>query len=307
MTTEPQLLRVADGVYAWIGAGGDSNAGAIDTPDGMLVIDTQQYPLLARQFRDTLQRGTGKPVRSVINTHCHLDHTAGNVVFANVPIMAHEKTLSAMQRNLGPKAGEHWEITDYPTKIRMLFGQNIFELVPEDDPAQDWFRQRISLPDYDRLVIVPPSETFADHFTYHLPRDIVHLHYWGPAHCDGDVIVYLAKSKVVFLGDLLFYGRFPWLGDCDLNGWIDRLTQVLALEIEVVIPGHGRPTTLQEVARFRDMLAALRSSVSGAIQSGLSEEAAVLEISLPRYAEIPRYKEWLPMNVRSAYRHLRGA
>jgi glyoxylase-like metal-dependent hydrolase (beta-lactamase superfamily II) len=306
MKTETQLMRVADGVHAWIGAGGDSNAGAIDTPDGMLVIDTQQYPRLARQFRETLERSTGKPVRSVINTHCHLDHTAGNIVFADVPILAHEKTLTAMQSSLGPKAGEHWEITDYPTKIRMLFGQNIFELVPEQDRAQDWFRQRISLPDYDRLVIVPPSETFADRFTYHLPCDIVQLHYWGPAHCDGDVIVYLEKSKVVFLGDLLFYGRFPWLGDCDLSGWIDRLAQVLTLDVTVVVPGHGPPTTLQEVAKFRDMLMALRGAVDRASKSGLSEAAAVQEVSLPQYAEMPRYQEWMPMNVKSAYRHLRG-
>jgi cyclase len=307
VSTEAQLVPVAAGVYAWIGAGGDSNAGAIDTPEGMLVIDTQQYPRLARLFREKLQSTTGKPVRSVINTHCHLDHTAGNVVFADVPILAHDKTLAAMQTNLGPKTGEHWEIVDYPTKIRMLFGQNIFELVPEDDPAQDWFRQRIGLPDYDRLVIAPPSETFADQFSFHLPREIVHLRYWGPAHCDGDVVVYLEKSKVVFLGDLLFYGRFPWLGDCDLSGWIDRLARVLTLDVEVVVPGHGMPTTLQEVARFRDMLMALRGAVDRAIKSGLSEEAAVRDVSLPQYAGIPRYKDWMPMNVKSAYRQLRGA
>src|SRR3954453_19450760 len=124
MSAEPQLLRVAERVYAWIGAGGDSNAGAIDTPGGMLVIDTQQYARLTRQFRDTLQRNTGKPVRSVINTHCHLDHTAGNIVFADVPILAHEKTLAAMQSSLGAKTGEYWEVEDYATKIRMLFGRN---------------------------------------------------------------------------------------------------------------------------------------------------------------------------------------
>jgi glyoxylase-like metal-dependent hydrolase (beta-lactamase superfamily II) len=306
ISAEPELLRVADGVHAWIGAAGDSNAGAIETPAGLLVIDAQQYPRLARKFREALQLTTGLPARSVINTHCHLDHTAGNVVFADVPILAHEKTLAAMENNLGPRSTEHWQITDYPTKIRMLFGQNIFELVPENDPAQDWFRGRISLPDYDTVVITPPTETFADEFTYHLPGDTVRLHYWGPAHCDGDIVIYLENSKVIFLGDLLFYGRFPWLGDCDLSGWIDRLQQVLALDVEVVVPGHGRPTTLQEVAKFREMLMALRSAVDHAIKSGISEPAAVREISLPQYAKIPRYQEWMPMNIKSAYRQLRG-
>jgi cyclase len=307
MSSEPQLVTVAPGVHAWIGAGGDSNAGAIETPDGLLVIDAQQYPRLARQLRDALRAAThDKPLRMLINTHCHLDHTSGNVVFADLPILAHEKTLLAMEAGLGPLCGDHWTITDFATKLRMLFGQNIMELVPDGDPAQAWFRQRISLPDYDTVTIVPPTQTFADQLTFHLPNETVHLNYWGPAHCDGDLIVHLEKSRVVFLGDLLFHGRFPWLGDCDLDGWIDRLARVLTLDIAVVIPGHGGPTDLRSVAAFRDMLIALRSAVEGAIKAGWSEEAAVRDVHLPQYAGINRYKDWMPIDVKAAYRYLRG-
>ena len=98
---EPQLLSVAEGVYAWIGAGGDSNAGAVETSHGIVVIDAQQYPRLARQFRTAIEAKTGKPVCMLINTHCHLDHTAGNIVFADVPILAHDKTLAAMHAFYG--------------------------------------------------------------------------------------------------------------------------------------------------------------------------------------------------------------
>jgi cyclase len=303
---EPQLLTVADGVHAWIGAGGDSNAGAIDTPHGLLAIDAQQYPRLAKAFRAAIEGKTGKPVRMLIDTHCHLDHTAGNIVFADVPILAHEKTLTAMHDNLGPRTGAHWTISDYPTKIKMLFGQNLFDLVPENDPGQAWFRQRIGLPDYDTMTIAPPTETFADHFTFHLPNDTVHLNYWGPAHCDGDIVISLEKARVAFLGDLLFHGRFPWLGDCDLSGLIDRLGRVLTLDVTIVIPGHGMPTGLAQVARFRDMLVALRGAVDLAIKAGVSEEAAVREVKLPQYADIPRYVDWLPHDVRATYRYLRG-
>ncbi|MGB9369193.1 MAG: MBL fold metallo-hydrolase [Xanthobacteraceae bacterium] len=303
---EPQLLTVAQGVHAWIGAGGDSNAGAIETPDGLLVIDAQQYPRLARQFRAAIEAKTGKPVRALIDTHCHLDHTAGNVVFADVPIVAHEKTLAAMHANLGAKTGAHWTVSDYPTKIKMLFGQNLFELVPEDDPAQAWFRQRIGLPDYDTMTIAPPTQTFENHFIFHLPDDEMHLDYWGPAHCDGDIVVALRRAKIAFLGDLLFYGRFPWLGDCDLSGLIDRLTHVLTLDLTIVIPGHGAPTDLAQVARFRDLLVALRGAVETAIKAGSSEEAAVREVKLPQYAGLSRYADWLPHDVRATYRYLRG-
>ena len=303
---EPQLLTVAEGVHAWIGAGGDSNAGAVETPHGLLAIDAQQYPRLARAFRGAIEAKTGQPVRVLIDTHCHLDHTAGNIVFADVPILAHDKTLAAMHANLGARTGAHWTISDYPTKIKMLFGQNLFDLVPENDPAQAWFRQRIALPDYDTLTIAPPTETFADHFVFHLPNDTLHLDYWGPAHCDGDIVVWLEKAKVAFLGDLLFYGRFPWLGDCDLSGLIDRLARVLTLDVSVVIPGHGMPTDLKQVVRFRDMLVALRAAVDIAIKAGVSEEAAVRDVTLPQYADIPRYADWLPHDVRATYRYLRG-
>lgn len=304
--SEAHLVTVADGVHAWIGAGGDSNAGAIETPDGLIVIDTQQYPRLARQLRAAVLAKSGQPLRIVVNTHCHLDHTSGNTIFGDVPILAHAKTLAAMNTCLGARSGPEWTVTDVDTKLRFLFGQNVLELVPADDPARRWFEGRISLPDYDTVVVRPPSETFADSFAFHLPDDTVRLHYFGPAHCDGDVVVHLEKRKVAFLGDLLFHGRFPWLGDCDLDGLIAALGRVLALDLAVVIPGHGPPTTQAEVARFRAMLTELRAAVDRAIKSGVSEDAAVREVALPQFAQVQRYQEWLPLDVRAAYRYLRG-
>ena len=303
---EARLVTVADGVHAWIGAGGDSNAGAIETPEGLLIVDTQQYPRLARAFRDAALAKTGKPPRAVVYTHCHLDHTAGSSVFADAPILAHAKTLVAMNACLGPCDGESWAITDFATKLRFLFGQNILELVPEGDPARAWFANRIGPADYDTVVIRPPSETFADRFAFHLPDDTVHLRYFGPAHCDGDVIVYLEKRKVAFLADLLFQNRFPWLGDCDLDGLIAALGHVLALDLAVVVPGHGPPATLADVARFRQMLIDLRAAVARAVKERISEDAAVHEIALPQYAHLQRYQEWRPLDVRAAYRYLQA-
>jgi len=303
--SEAHLVTIADGVHAWIGSHGDSNAGAIETPDGLIIVDSQQYIRLGRAFRDAALAKTGKPVRSVVYTHCHLDHTAGSSVFADAPIIAHEKTLAAMNTCLGRRDGESWAVTDFATKLRFLFGQNILELVP-DDSALAWFQGRIGTPDYDTVVIRPPSETFADSFAFHLPDDTVHLRYFGPAHCDGDIIVHLEKRKVAFLADLLFQNRFPWLGDCDLDGLIAALGHVLTLDLTVVIPGHGPPATFPDVARFRGMLVDLRAAVARAVKAGTSEEAAVHEIELPQYAHLQRYNEWRPLDVRAAYRYLRG-
>src|SRR6202023_2960840 len=301
-----RLVSVAYGVHAWIGAGGDSNAGAIETPEGVIIIDAQQYPRLAHELRAAAAAKTRQPLRTPADTPCHLEHPHGNPVFAALPILAHEKTLAAMSACLGPRIGAGWSITDHDTKLRFLFGQNVLELVADDAPARRWFAGRIALPDYDTVAIRPPTETFAGDFAFHLPDDTVRLHYFGPAHCDGDIVVHLEKRRVAFLGDLLFHGRFPWLGDCDLDGLISALGRVLGLDVSVVIPGHGPPTTLAEVARFREMLVELRAAVDRSIKAGASQAAAMQEVSLPQYAHVQRYKEWLPLDVRAAYRYLRG-
>jgi len=305
-TPRPQLVTVAAGVHAWIGAAGDSNAGAIETPEGVIIIDAQQYPRLAYELRAAVAERTKKPLRILVDTHCHLDHTHGNTMFADVPILAHANTLAAMNACLGPCDGPEWTITDFATKLRLLFGQNILELVPEHDSARRWFEGRIAAADYATVVIRPPNATFAGDFAFHLPDDTMRLHYFGPAHCDGDIVVHLEKRRVAFLGDLLFHNRFPWLGDCDLDGLIAALGRVLALDLAVVIPGHGPPATLADVARFRDMLVELRAAVARAIKAGHSEDAAVAEVALPQFAHVTRYAEWLPIDVRAAYRYLRA-
>ncbi|MDC7789189.1 MBL fold metallo-hydrolase [Rhodoplanes sp. TEM] len=306
-TPESQLQPVGAGAYVWLGADGESNAGAIDTGDSLLVVDTQQNESLARAFRAALAEQLGKPVRAVVNTHYHLDHVAGNGVFAgSVPIVAHERTAEAFAALLGANGGQGWTVTDLPTKSALCYGETFSELVADDPPARAEAGRRLSEPGYERITIVPPTHTFSDRFAFHLPEEVVRLCYFGPAHCDGDVVVHLEHARVVFLGDLFFHGRFPWLGDCDLDGWIRVLDCVLSFEIETVIPGHGPPGTLRDLARFRDLLTALRDAVATAIRAGASEEQAARDVRLPRFEKLPRYAEWIGADVRSAYRYLRG-
>jgi cyclase len=304
---QPSLQRIADGVHAWIGVNGDSNAGAIETPDGLIVIDAQQNERLGRSFRARLESALGRPVTTLINTHFHLDHTAGNVAFADVPIIAHERTLAAMRHYLGPDAGGMWTVAETALKMPLFFGSNIHELVRPGSEDAAWFAKRLSGPDYDTITLRAPSQTFADRLAFHLPGDELRAEYRGPAHCDGDIVVSLAKAKIAFLGDLMFFGRFPWFGDCDLDGWIACLDRVLTLDLVAVVPGHGPMATLRDVADFRNLLASLRDAVSAAIRSGASEDAAAHEVGLPDYAAMPRYAEWMSFNVRATYRYLKVA
>lgn len=297
-----RLVRIAPGVHAWIGAGGDSNAGAVETPHGLIAIDAQQNKALAEEFRATLSTSIDRPLRALVNTHYHIDHIAGNVAFADVPIVAHERTLRALEHELGALSTDGTTTADPLSKARMFFGGNFDQLVPESE--RTWFIARVG--GASSLEVRPPTETFADRLAIHLPNDTLHLEYWGPAHCDGDLVIHLEKARVAFLGDLFFNGRFPWFGDCDLDRWIGCLERILAMDIKTIVPGHGPPTTLKDVASFRDLLAAVRGAVDAAINSGLSEEAAAREVVIPAYAQMQRYKEWMSFNVRAAYRYLRG-
>ena len=300
--SEAQLQKIAQGVHAWIGAGGDSNGGAIETRDGLIVIDTQQNRELGDKFRDALKTSFGAPVRAVVNTHFHLDHIAGNVAFAGAPIVAHDKTRQLLENELGPMRPGGVEVSDTMAKIRMFFGGNFEALVPKGE--QQWFNDRVggSKP----LAILGPTETFTDRLEFDLASDTLRLEYWGPAHCDGDLVIYLKKAGIVFMGDLFFHERFPWFGDCDLNGWIAALDRVLDMDMKTVIPGHGVPATLKELGQFRDLLVAVRDAGDRAIKLGWSEDAAARDIVLTDYVKMQRYKEWMPFNIRAAYRYLRG-
>jgi cyclase len=303
---QPSLQEIAEGVHAWIGANGDSNAGAIETIDGLVVIDAQQNVRLAKQFRASLQTSLSRPITCLVNTHFHLDHTAGNVAFADVPIVAHEHTGEIMETYLGASEDGEWTVSDVGAKLRLFFGSNIQDLVVPGCVEERWFVDRMSGPDYDTIVVRRPTEAFSDSITFARPHGEMRLAYWGPAHCDGDVVVWLERAKVIFLGDLMFHGRFPWLGDCDLDGWIARLGRVLSFDIDTVVPGHGPLATLKDVAEFRSLLTALRDATAATIKVGASEDAAVEMVNLPQYAAMPRYREWMPFNVRSAYRYLKS-
>jgi len=299
------LQQLSEHVYAWIGSGGDSNAGAAAALHGPIAIDAQQTADLGLEFRSAIEAAIGGRAVALINTHLHLDHTTGNVVFSEVPILAHRRTLEMLEAELGPARSGRWSISDVGTKLRLFFGSNINELLSPGDPLRGWFVQRVSGPAHECIDLIAPSKTFEESTTIQTLAGPMHLRYWGPAHCDGDLVVHLPRARIAFLGDLLFVGRFPWLGDCDLDGWIDVLGRLLNLEVEMVVPGHGPVSTLREVNDFRDLLIALRTAVRKRIMAGASEDAVARETQLLAFAHLPRYREWLEPNIRSAYRYLR--
>ncbi len=151
--TGPSLVPVAENVYAWIGVNGDSNAGVVTTPQGLIVIDAQQTEAQGRNFRKTIETALGKPVIRLVNSHFHLDHVAGNIAFADVPILAHERTGQILREMLGKEPPGGWQISDTFTKLKLFFGSNIEDLLAADKAGVEWFMRRVSGPGYDTMTV----------------------------------------------------------------------------------------------------------------------------------------------------------
>ena len=235
---EIKTTRVAEGVYMLEGAGG--NIGVHAGSDGVLVIDDQFAPLTDK-IRAAITAISDKPVRFLLNTHWHGDHTGGNENFAKagVAIVAHDNVRRRMS------------VEQYNA---------IFDRRTPAAPAA-----------------ALPVVTFNDSVTFHLGGEEITCFHVPNAHTDGDVIVWFRKANVVHMGDCLFNGRYPVI-DLAVGGSAagmaaaaDRMLKVLPADVKL-IPGHGPLATPKELAAFRDMLNTAIGKVKPLVAAGKSLE-----------------------------------
>ncbi len=301
-----RVVELAPRLFAVLGRQGDSNAGFVQGPRGAVVIDAMQNETLGCGILDAVRDAGCGPVRALVNTHYHGDHVFGNPAFpAGVEIVAHARSRAVMAEALAA-AGVGLE-RPLPERVIMelTFGRNLYDLVPEGDAGRDFFRWRFEVGGLAGARLRLPTLAVEGECTFHFGRRRMVLRHLGPGHTDGDLVVWFPEDGVVFVADLVFHGRFPWLGDSDVEGWIGRLDDVVALAPRSVVPGHGPPVTAAEVAAFRDLLRALRDAAQAAARDGLDEAAALRRAHLPAYAGLPRYAEWMPIAIRKLYREAR--
>ena len=251
--TQPGLHEVEDRVFVRLGEEGAMNAGFVVGEEAVAVVDTLISPAAARRLADDVRSVTDKPVRYVLNTHHHGDHTFGNQVFPEAVVIAHRECRSELQANA--------------EAMRRQFAQ------ARPDLAQELADLQVRL----------PAVTFNQQLSVHLGGRELQLSYHGPAHTRGDVIVVVPDAGAAFMGDLLTVGVVPGMRDADFPGWIRALEDLQGVGAEILIPGHGAVGNKAHLRELRDYLSDLWGQAAEAYARGLSEEEAVRSIRLEPY------------------------
>ena len=223
-TVQVKVTRVAGQVYMLEGSGG--NIGLIVGDDATFVVDDQFAPLTPKILA-AIRTVTPQPVRFVVNTHWHFDHTGGNenVGKEGALVFAHENV-----------------------RRRMSTGQFI-EALNRTEPAAP----------HGALPVV----TFTDTISFHLNGDSIVVFHVAPAHTDGDAVIRFTKTNVVHSGDLFVSDRFPFVDRSSggsIHGIISAAERMLAVTNaqSKIIPGHGPLSDRARLQAYHDMLVVMR-------------------------------------------------
>jgi cyclase len=226
--------KLTEGTYVLFGRGG--NIGLAVGPEAVFVVDDQFAPLTPKLLA-AIRAITDRPVRFVLNTHWHFDHTGGN-------------------ENMG-KAGALVVAHDN-VRRRMSTGQFI-EFIKRQEPAA--------------APGALPIVTFNDAVTFHINGDEVAVFHLPHAHTDGDAVVHFRRANVVHMGDVYVTGSFPFVdlsSGGSVSGIIRGVERVLALidDATKVIPGHGPMSNKVALRAYRDMLVTVRDRVHAEVAKG---------------------------------------
>ena len=232
---------LAGSVHMLTGDGGNLALSIGD--DGAFLVDDQFAPLSAR-IKAAIATISRKPVRFVLNTHWHGDHTGGNESFgrAGSVIVAHENVR------------------------RRMSVEQLSEFAKQPIPASP----RAAL----------PVVTFAGDIVFHLNGDEIHAFHVPHAHTDGDAVVHFRRANVVHLGDVFFNKLYPFIdvgSGGTVAGTLAAVDQVLAMvgDDTKIVPGHGPLATRADLLAYRRMLATVQERVQALVREGRSLQDAV--------------------------------
>jgi cyclase len=275
-TWEAGVKQLASNIYAYIQSKATwywSNAGFIVGNDYVVVVDSLATVGLTQRFRDEIGKITDKPIRYLINTHHHGDHTYGNHVFSEATIVSHDYC----RRELIETG------TMDPNLLNTIF--------PEFD--------------FRGIAVTPAHITFDKQLTLHMDGREVRLLHFGPGHTIDDIIVYLPAEGIIFAGDFIFLYSTPLGMEGSFAGWLKNLDAMARLGAQTYVPGHGPGCGVEGLNLCRDYLVFVRSEAKKRFDKGMTVDQAVKDIALGRFKQWPNHERIL-LNVERLWREFHG-
>jgi glyoxylase-like metal-dependent hydrolase (beta-lactamase superfamily II) len=276
------LVRITDHVYAYVDSNEASpansfgaNAGIIIGEKEIAVIDTLVSSKEAKRFIRDIRKISDKPIKYVVNTHYHLDHSFGNSEFDKLgaTIISHENCGDEMRL----KAAEG------------LAGAENYGLTPEDMAGTE---------------IAYPDVTFTDQLQLDLGDVKVNLIYVTSSHSKGSILVHVPEEKVVFAGDILFTDFHPYMGDGDIKGWQQTLDYLAALDADKIIPGHGPLSSKKDVADMKAYITVFDKKARE-VAANWSGEPEAIVAEMKKYLPERTRGEWL-IGANMQVKYLKG-
>ena len=280
--------KIADGVYYATSTGAlatGSNNPVIVGDNEVMVVDTGTSPAAARAMIDDLKVITDKPVKYVVNTHFHYDHTDGNQVYAGrADIIAHEYVKYAIEKLdvLHREPYKTSQLTNVPNRIDTLKKQIAGE---QDEARKATLQRQLATAEagweaLKEIMPTPPNKTYSKKMTVKVGRHNVELLFLGRGHTNGDTVVYLPQERIVCTGDLM-ESALAYMGDAQFDEWVTTLDALKKLEWDTDLPGHGTPFHDKGlVTAFQSYLTDITKQGAALKQMGVSAEDAAQRVDL---------------------------
>jgi cyclase len=286
------LHEVGDGLYAYLqpdGSWGWSNAGLVADGEQTLLVDTLFDLDLTEQMLSEMRHAVPAASRidTLVNTHANGDHCYGNQLVRDARIVASERTAT--------------EMAALPaTAMSALLRE-----APKMGEVGEFFLRCFDSFNFDGIEMVFPDQKFSGELTFTVGSREVRLIEVGPAHTQGDTIALLPAERVLFSGDILFNGAHPiaWAGP--VSNWIAACERILAMELEVIVPGHGPLADQGSVRELKAYLEYLYDQARARHAQGMTSLEAARSISVDRWADWGD-RERLAVTVATIYTELSG-
>ncbi|HVW29713.1 MAG TPA: MBL fold metallo-hydrolase [Polyangiaceae bacterium] len=288
-----ELREVADGVHAYLqrGGWGYSNAGLVTDSGASLLVDTLYDLALTERMLSTLRRMTpGGRIDTVVNTHANGDHCWGNQLVGGARIVSSRAAAEEMLE-LSPKRMAALVDVARVVSRSGSAGKKLLSLldrlgVPKAAAVSEsagFVVECFGAFDFRDVTLRLPDETFEGRLELRVGDKRVELVQVGPAHTKGDVIVHLPDQRVAFTGDILFIGSHPIAWEGPVANWVAACDRLLALDIDLVVPGHGPVTTKLGVQRTKEYWQDLVATAKRGTEAGASADEIAREIFLRGY------------------------